>query len=287
VVTRAGVTELEFSEEFTSEEGCFAAAFDHGQELLARILVAAVQDQKRWLTRVRAGLLSVLRFLDTEPQWAELLLVATPPNGICILERRECALARLAELLERGAPRGAEVGLSLRPGLTAELVIGGAFSVVRARLLRHRGMPVLELAPSLMSLVVLPYLGAAQANAELARKPVGRPQLATPNETKLELPRRASYRTGLVLEAIARAPRSNNRTIAAAAGLSDEGQTSKLLSRLKRQGLVENVGLGQAYGEANAWLLTAEGERVVQSDGQGSPQSTQGTRRVGRATCQS
>ena len=63
----------------------------------------------------------------------------------------------------------------------------------------------------------------------------------------------------LVLRAIAQAPRSNNRAIAQAAGLSDEGQTSKLLSRLKHQGLVENVGLGQAYGEPNAWLLTREG----------------------------
>ena len=136
-------------------------------------------------------------------------------------------------------------------------MIGGAFSVIQARMLRHKGMPLLELAPSLMSLIVLPYLGAEQANAELARRP--RAAAAPQTEKLSHTSRRASYRTVLVLRAIAQAPRSNNRAIAQAAGLSDEGQTSKLLSRLKRQGLIENVGLGQAYGEPNAWLLTREG----------------------------
>ena len=59
-----------------------------------------------------------------------------------------------------------------------------------------------------------------------------------------ELPIRATHRTTLVLRAIARAPYSNNREVAQAAGLADEGQTSKLLARLERQGVIENVGVG-------------------------------------------
>ena len=58
-------------------------------------------------------------------------------------------------------------------------------------------------------------------------------------------------------------PRLSNRDIADAAGLSDEGQTSKLLRRLERRGLVENVGLGQAFGGANAWILTSYGKEVL------------------------
>jgi AcrR family transcriptional regulator len=213
VVTRTGVTKRELSEEFTSEQELFYAAFDHGQALISQRLIAAVQDQRRWLARVRSALLSVLRFLDQEPQWAELLLIVTPPSGTGILARRERALGRLAELLERGAPKGSEVGLTLKSGLTAELVIGGAVSVLQARLLRHKGMPMLELAPSLMSLIVLPYLGAAQANDELTKRPAANP---APTQPSRELPRRASYRTALVLRAIAQAPRSNNRAIAQA-----------------------------------------------------------------------
>ena len=141
MVTRTGITEREFSEEFTSEQELFYAAFDHGQALVSQRLIAAVQDQRRWLARVRCALLSVLRFLDEESQWAQLLLIVTPPNGTGILVRRERALGRLAELLERGAPKGGEVGLTLKSGLTAELVIGGAVSVLQARLLRHKRKP--------------------------------------------------------------------------------------------------------------------------------------------------
>jgi hypothetical protein len=315
VVTRAGVTQREFSEEFACEEELFCVTFDHGQALIAQTLIAAVRDQKRWLSRVRTAVVTVLRFFDQEPQWAELLLLCTPRCGTPVLERREQILGRLAQLLERGAPKSTATGLTLKSGLTAELVIGGAFSVIQGRMLKHRGMPLIELAPSLMSLIVLPYLGADQANAELARRPTPKPEF---NELKAKPgpARRASYRTALVLAAIAGAPEANNRAIAQAAGLSDEGQTSKLLSRLRRQGLIENVGLGQAYGEPNAWLLTKQGERAAQTLERGLPregraaqtrQRAQGTtigqggpaakanaksaqpapHRRGRATCQS
>jgi hypothetical protein len=268
VVTRTGVTEREFSEEFASEEELFCAAFDHGQTLIAKALILEVQDQKRWLPRVRSAVVGVLRFLDAEPEWAELLLLHTPAAGTRVLERRERTLGRLAQLLERGAPKSVEIGLTLKSGVTAELVIGGAFAVIQGRMLRHQGMPLIELAPSLLSLIVLPYLGSAQANAELTRAPAPRLELQA-LEIKPELRRRASYRTALVLTAIAGAPGANNRAVAQAAGLSDEGQTSKLLSRLRRQGLIENVGLGQAYGESNAWQLTKEGERIAEALGHG------------------
>ncbi|MGH2903187.1 MAG: TetR family transcriptional regulator [Solirubrobacteraceae bacterium] len=71
----------------------------------------------------------------------------------------------------------------------------------------------------------------------------------------------------------------SNREIAAAAGVKDEGQISKLLSRLEGHGLLENQaprtsdsrhmsGSRRSRGVANAWRLTARGEeltRVVQS----------------------
>jgi AcrR family transcriptional regulator/DNA-binding MarR family transcriptional regulator len=53
----------------------------------------------------------------------------------------------------------------------------------------------------------------------------------------------------------------NNREIAAAAGVKDEGQISKLLARLQAHGLLENTG-GLDKG-ANAWRLTPRGEELV------------------------
>jgi hypothetical protein len=66
-----------------------------------------------------------------------------------------------------------------------------------------------------------------------------------------------------VLDAIARAPRSSNRQVAQLAGLTDEGQTSKLLWRLAERGVIEHLGRGQNFGEPNAWLLTSYGKQVL------------------------
>ncbi len=285
------MTRRDFEQEFASAEECLVAALDCGLALLARALLDAVQGETRWLSRVRLGLVAALRFLDSQPHWAPLMLTETPLAGAKARERRERALARLAGLLDRGSPTpGASGALALQRGLKAELVVGGAVSVLRTRALKQDDAPLLELAPSLMSLIVLPYLGAEAARAELERRPP-RPRSAAPSRPSEKRAPRATYRTARVLRAIGRAPHSNNREIAAAAGLGDEGQTSKLLSRLHRQGLIENVGLGQAYGEPNAWLLTAQGMRVAEVLGrdfaQHSPFDQPGPRGGGRTACQS
>ena len=67
VVTSTGVTAGNSAKSSQIEAELFTAAFDHGQALIAQTLIAAVQDQKRWLTRVRTALISILRFLDQEP----------------------------------------------------------------------------------------------------------------------------------------------------------------------------------------------------------------------------
>lgn len=84
---------------------------------------------------------------------------------------------------------------------------------------------------------------------------------------------RVTYRTVRVLEAVAllndRGLRPSNREIAELAGITDEGQISRMLSRLEGLGVVARDGvpahLGRrrrSRGEANAWRLTPWGEEV-------------------------
>jgi DNA-binding IclR family transcriptional regulator len=73
---------------------------------------------------------------------------------------------------------------------------------------------------------------------------------------------RSTYRTARVLSAIAANPGASNRAVAAAAGILDEGQASKLLKRLAGLGLIENMAQDREPGEANAWRLTARGVEV-------------------------
>jgi IclR helix-turn-helix domain len=273
VVTRAHLSETDFRQEFDSIEECLLATFDAGVARIAQVVAVSVQGERRWRTRVRLALASVLRFFDQEPQWARFLLCGAAPLSAALSARREQALARAAELLRLGSPSvaGSEAHppageFTLGSDLTAELVIGGVFSVIQSHVLESRPQPLVELAPSLMSLIVFPYLGADAAGVELAR-PARVRREKVPAKGK---PIRTTYRTARVLAAIGRSPHSSNRDIAAAAGLSDEGQTSRLLARLARQGLIENVGLGHAYGEPNAWVLSESGSDLTDKR-EGSP----------------
>ena len=73
-------------------------------------------------------------------------------------------------------------------------------------------------------------------------------------------------RASLVLGVIAGEPRLNSREVAYRARMNDEGQASRLLTRLERLGLIANTrGPGMRAGKA--WTLTAQGERVQEAIG--------------------
>jgi DNA-binding MarR family transcriptional regulator len=76
---------------------------------------------------------------------------------------------------------------------------------------------------------------------------------------------RLTYRTARVLAGVGERPGASNREIAERAGIQDPGQVSKLLARLRRLGLLTNMGEGHVKGEPNAWSLTTKGQRVAQS----------------------
>ena len=123
-----------------------------------------------------------------------------------------------------------------------------------------------------MSMIVLPYLGAAAARRELER-PLPAPvptKGSSRGEGLLSDPfkdagMRLTYRTVRVLLAVAEHSGASNRLIGETAGISDQGQMSKLLGRLRRLGLISNTGLGPGQGAPNAWTLTEKGRRIAQS----------------------
>ena len=271
---------------FPTVAECYQAAFETALERLSRTVDEAVGGKSPWLDRFRAGLVAFLGFLDDEPAWGRLLIAQTPvTDGALALSRQQCVLGVLTSLLDNDGPQAAR-GVVPGPLMISELLVGGVLSVVRTQMLKADGEALVGLAPSLMSFVVRPYLGPVAANAELEGKPsVGAAECAAdPLSARAqgiarvgELPIRATHRTTLVLRAIGRAPYSNNREVAQAAGLSDEGQTSKLLARLERKGVIENVGVGAARGEPNAWLLTGSGRRAVELLGESfSSRATRG-----------
>jgi hypothetical protein len=127
---------------------------------------------------------------------------------------------------------------------------------------------------SLMGMIVFAYLGPAAARREQARRLPEVPvaivseelrEVASVRDPLASIPMRLTYRTALVLQCIAEHPGISNRQVGDRAGVSDQGQISKLLSRLQRLGLTANRCEGYVKGEPNAWTLTSMGVRVQRS----------------------
>jgi AcrR family transcriptional regulator len=299
VVARAGISRRTFYELFEDREDCFIAAFDYALARAADAVVPAFAGERVWRERVRAGLSAFLGFVDEEPGLGSLLVVDALNGGPRALERRARLLDTLVDVLDGGRGTGA-VGRE-HPPLVAEGVLGAVFNVIHTRMLEQRGdagrrlsamtgaearsagtgargsqrgdgrkgsgrgggAPFMELLNPLMSMIVMPYLGTAAARRELdqpapAPRAVKRP-VANPLR---DLDMRLTYRTVRVLIAVASNAGASNRQIAEVAGVADQGQISKLLTRLEHLGLIENVGEGPARGEPNAWNLTVKGAEV-------------------------
>lgn len=261
VVARSGVSRRTFYELFSDREDCFLAAFEVAVERAAARVVPAFEANGGWVDGVRAGLRALLEFLEDEPGLGRLAVVDTLGAGPVALVRRRRVVGVLIDVVDRGRlePRAAE-GLTR---LTAEGVVGAVLAVLHARLSDPGPAAMVGLLGPLMGMIVLPYRGRALAEREMRRPVARRRRTPAPLADPLRgLDMRLTYRTVRVLAAVAGVPGASNREVAQAAGVSDQGQISKLLVRLEHLGLLANAGGGHARGEPNAWRLTPRGEEV-------------------------
>ena len=266
VCKRAGVSRRTFYEIFHDRDECLLGAFDAAVERISGPVLAAWEGQGSWRERTRAALSVLLEQFDAESAAARVCVVETLKAGPSVMERRARVLAVLVDAVEQGREQ-AKPG-SEPPPLAGQGVVGGALSVLHTRLLEASSsgpQPALsEFTGSLMAMIVHPYLGSAAARRELSRpspKTAG-PHNGTINDPFKDLSIRFTYRTARVLAAIAANAGASNRFVANTSGVSDDGQMSRLLTRLERAGLIENAGHGHVKGEANAWTLTQRGEAV-------------------------
>ena len=266
VVLRSGVSRRTFYELFEDREECFLAAFEQALASVAKQVLPAYEAEHGWRKRIGAALYELLRFLDEEPLVGKLLIVESLSGSQKALARRGEVLAEITRAIDAGNREAKGRG----PGpLAAEAIVGGVLSVIHTRLVQPGEEPLVELTGPLMSMIVLPYLGTAAAGRELDRPaPVSVKQ---PREVGRLLPdpfkeagMRLTYRTVRVLAAIVEHPGASNRSIGASAGIEDQGQISKLLSRIERIGLIVNTGMGAGTGTPNAWHLTDRGRQVAE-----------------------
>jgi len=289
---RAGVSNKTFYDLFENREDCFLAAFDQAVDRLAAVVVPAYEREKEWAARVRAGLGALLAFLDHEPALSSLAFIEALGAGPRVLERRARVLEGLAGVIDQG--RAGVKACRELPPLTAEGVVGAGFGLIHARLIESHPAPLRDLLNPLMATIVLPYRGRGGAARELSR-PVAPTDGASQRDGVVPwgsspprpagglLPRAADFRptlrTHMVLAAVAqlgaREPGPNNRQVADRAGISDQGQISKLLTRLEGVGLLQNTG-GETQGVPRAWQLTSHGEEVLRAVSPQQPNDSPG-----------
>jgi AcrR family transcriptional regulator len=265
VVTRAGVSRRTFYEIFDDCEGCLLAAVEDELARVWKSIAPTYEMPAPWRERMRGTLTALLESFDEEPVTARFLVVETLAAGAAALQVRERVMSAIIDAVRQGEEQQAK-GAPRTP-LAADAIVGAVFSVLHSRMVQADPGPMVELVNPLMSTIVLPYLGPAAARRELARvvsSPVRRPARGPENPLS-ELDIRLTYRTVRALAAVAARPRSSNRAIASEAGISDQGQVSKLLTRLERLGLIERAGGDAGPGSPNAWMLTPSGVEVHQA----------------------
>jgi AcrR family transcriptional regulator/DNA-binding MarR family transcriptional regulator len=264
VLRRAGCARRTFYELFPNRQACFLTALEQAVNTAGERVEQAVGPERPWPEQVRAATLVLLEFCEEEPELALLCLSAAPAAGASARAYRTTVLRELAERIDRAARAPGESG---PPSLTAQALVGGIVEIVSERVSLPSQEPLVELVNQLTALIVYPFLGLARANEELKRHVPRRPAARrSPSRDLLPLPRmRLTRRTLLVLCAIASSPGLSNRAVAEGAGITDQGQVSKLLSRLQGLGLVENTGPSQPSGRANAWRVTETGEGLVRA----------------------
>jgi AcrR family transcriptional regulator len=266
VIARARVSRKTFYDVFNDREHCFFVAFEEGVERASRLAREAYANEQDWRSGVRAALARVLALMDEEPHHARLCVVEALGAGEQVLERRARLLAEVAAVIDQG--RLVPEAMGGPPAVTAEGIVGAISSVLYSRLFESSSEPLADLLGPLMSVIVLPFLGARAAGHEMrgqlhAFRGNGRGATRSTHWDPLKsLNMRLTYRTARVLAVIAEQPGASNRAIAEGSGVTDQGQISKLLTRLARLELVENLGEGHLRGAANAWYLTRRGSEV-------------------------
>ena len=291
IASRARVSRRTFYDLFANREECLLAVLDDTVERVERDLAEMSLDEAVWLEGVRVGLWRILCFLDRDPALARVCVVQSARGSRRVLEAREELLSRLAGAIEEGRSQsvsvsgarvpglvaeGSSQGVSGArvPGLVAEGLVGAAVAILYKRLLNGERAPLTDLHGDLMGMIVLPYLGSSAAGRERKRR-APEPLAGTTRKASTtragegeedplrDVPMRLTYRTARVLGVVAQHTGVSNRLVAEHAGITDQGQVSKLLARLQRLGLLTNTGEGHARGERNAWQLTPLGERVT------------------------
>jgi AcrR family transcriptional regulator len=169
VVEASGVSGQAFDEMFASKEACFLEAYDAAVDVLLAHATNAYASAagEQWAPRVVAALRSVVELLAAEADIARMAVVEVTAVGEDARIRYRRALRRFEPFLDEGravSPQGRDL-----PPDTASFAIGAATATIFDEIRAGRGANLPRVLPDLTFLMLMPYLGAEAAEAEMER----------------------------------------------------------------------------------------------------------------------
>lgn len=265
IIARASVSRRAFYDLFDNAEECEIAAFEWGAQRLRAAVERAVAEFPgiEWTDYLVYGTSTAIHFLEAQPQLARLLLVYGSSGGHVILRHREKLLGQVVSDVY-AAIHGPD------DQLRVHAVLNGAISILTGCVLR--GTPLVDAYRHVIVMIAAPVLTRG-----VPAIPTGTLKILPAPEwlgelTPLAVPDahasgpRLTARTVAVLHAIHKYPLGSNKEIAESVGITDQGQISKLLTRLMMRDLISNQGGDRKHrGAPNAWILTERGTALEHS----------------------
>lgn len=261
VCGRAGMSRRTFYDLFANAEDALSCAVEEAHEQLWREIDwqvgAAVAPD--WPTAMSTVVVALLATVERDPAVGWLCvgeLAAALPRAQAA---RQQSMSRLASLIHDGyGHAGCEVGEWAR----AQAVMGATgalWELLRQRLTdRDSEHPVRALAGPAVFLVLVPYVGRAEALRLATNPPVL--GLTVPGSSADEPPvARLTELTQQSLLFLRDRPLASNSEIAEGIGVSHASQISRHLHRLAKEGFV----VSSREGRRNAWSLTRRGAKVA------------------------
>jgi len=167
IVKQAKVSRRVFYANFESKEQCFLAAFEVVVGHLHELVAEAVEGVDDWPQQAIAATRATLGFLASEPDLARLCLVESRGAGPAVAARFNEAVGEMVPLLRQGRAQRPE-GERL-PDSTEDSTVGSLVSLLHRKVAAGEAEQLEDLLPDCAELVLLPYLGPAEA-ARLARE---------------------------------------------------------------------------------------------------------------------
>jgi AcrR family transcriptional regulator len=161
VVRYAGVPLATFYEHFATKEQGLMAAFDAFLDRLWLEVSAVCETESEWPEKVKAAVDVTLSYLVEASNIARVFAVEAATASLAATQRQLAALEEFATLLRDGRrfyPRAADL-----PAPTERALVGGIASIISGHLLAEEPQVLVDLEPELIELVLIPYLGQAEA----------------------------------------------------------------------------------------------------------------------------